>query len=192
MSDSCEKLNKQYDNKNDYFAFYGLPVQFNPDLNIIKSKFYELSKKYHPDFYANESEEKQQEVLDLSTINNKAYQVLTDPNKRLRYVLELMGVVQVDENYQLPQLFLMEMMDVNEAIMDMEFEPEAAKALEVRAEVDGIEKALFDELQQYTKQFDAGDINNQEQLLLSIKDIYYREKYVNRIQDRLLKLLSRL
>lgn len=192
MGDSCEKLNRQYDNENDYFTFYDLPVQFNPDLNAVKAKFYELSKKYHPDFYANESDEKQQEVLNLSTINNKAYQTLTDPHKRLRYILELKGVVQANENYQLPQLFLMEMMDVNEAIMDMEFEPEATKVQKAKAEVDAIEMGLFNELQQYTKQFDTGDSANQQQLLLSIKDIYYREKYVNRIQERLLKLSSRL
>ena len=71
----------------DYFEFYGLPVTFHPDAAEIKRKFYELSKKYHPDFYINEPEEKQAEVLELSTINNKAYQVLSNPQKRVHYIL---------------------------------------------------------------------------------------------------------
>ena len=47
----------------DYFEFYGLPVSFNPDPAAVKQKFYKFSKKYHPDFYINESEEKQAEVF---------------------------------------------------------------------------------------------------------------------------------
>ncbi|RZK60816.1 MAG: Fe-S protein assembly co-chaperone HscB, partial [Pedobacter sp.] len=126
----------------NYFEFYELPVQFNPDQQQVKAKFYALSKQYHPDFYANESAEKQDEVLTLSTLNNKAYQTLSNAKRRLKYVLELKGIVETDEGYQLPQSFLMEMMEVNEALMDLEFEPDADKLSQVRGEVDVIEQQL--------------------------------------------------
>lgn len=170
----------------NYFDFYDLPIQFNPDLNAIKSKFYAYSKQYHPDFFANENEDKQQEVLDLSTLNNKAYQVLSNPQKRLKYVLELKGVVETDEGYQLPQSFLMEMMDVNEALMDLEFEPDVAKLNQVYADVEEIEQNLERELLNLTHEFDTQK-NNEEQTLLSIKDLYYRQKYIHRIRERLPK-----
>ena len=83
----------------NYFELYNLPVSFNPDQNLVKQQFYALSKKYHPDFYINETEEKQQEVLELSTLNNKAFQVLKDANKRLQYVLDLEGQITEGENY---------------------------------------------------------------------------------------------
>ena len=89
----------------DYFELYGLPVTFNPDPAIIKQKFYALSKEFHPDFYINESPEKQEEVLQLSTLNNKAYQVLSDPQKRLHYILDIKGLIKEGENYVLPRLF---------------------------------------------------------------------------------------
>ncbi|RYF47962.1 MAG: Fe-S protein assembly co-chaperone HscB [Cytophagaceae bacterium] len=73
----------------NYFELYELPITFNPDQSQVKKQFYALSKKYHPDFYINEPAEKQQEVLELSTQNNKAYNVLKDPQKRLQYILEL-------------------------------------------------------------------------------------------------------
>jgi len=170
----------------DYFEFYELPVQFNPDMNAIKAKFYAFSKKYHPDFYANEAEEKQLEVLDLSTLNNKAYQVLSHPNKRLKYVLELKGIVETDEGYQLPQSFLMEMMDVNEALMDLKFEPDAEKLSQVNSDVNAIEKQLEEELNHLTKRFDENP-KDAENILLSIKDVYYRQKYINRIREHLPK-----
>ena len=72
----------------NYFEFYNIPESFHPDLAYIKKKFYELSKKYHPDFFANEDDAKQQEILELSTLNNKAYNTLNDENNRLEYILK--------------------------------------------------------------------------------------------------------
>lgn len=168
----------------DYFEFYELPVQFNPDQNIVKAKFYAFSKKFHPDFYANESEEKQQEVLELSTLNNKAYQTLSNAKKRLKYVLELKGIVATDEGYQLPQSFLMEMMDVNEALMDLEFEPDASKLDAVKKDIALIEKQLEDHLDSLLSQFDEQP-EESDNLLPQIKDVYYRQKYITRIRSRL-------
>ncbi|MEH3114636.1 Fe-S protein assembly co-chaperone HscB [Pedobacter terrae] len=168
----------------NYFDFYELPVQFYPDQNAVKAKFYALSKQFHPDFYANESEEKQQEVLDLSTLNNKAYQTLSNAKKRLKYILELKGIVEADEAYQLPQSFLMEMMDINEALMDLEFEPDAEKRMKVKLDVEAIEKDLTNELHELTKQFDNNPIESAA-LLLLIKDNFYRQKYIDRMREKL-------
>ncbi len=176
----------------DYFELYGLPVTFNPDLKLVKQKFYELSKKYHPDFYINESAEKQEEVLELSTINNKAYQVLNDPQRRLHYILVLKGQLADGENYVLPQGFLMDMMDVNEALMELQFEPDASKLEEVKGEIDQVEKGLEDELSNLTSSFDTQDPDQQEQALLAIKDLYYRNKYLLRIRESLAKMESGL
>ena len=71
-----------------------------------------MSKEYHPDFYANEDEAKQQEILELSTINNKAYLALSDAAKRLEYILKLHDLVSEGAKPQLPADFLMEMMDI--------------------------------------------------------------------------------
>ena len=170
----------------NYFDFYELPIQFNPDQNAVKTKFYALSKQFHPDFYANESEEKQQEVLDLSTLNNKAYQTLSNAKKRLKYVLELKGIVATDEGYQLSQNFLMEMMDINEALMDLEFEPDADKLAQVKLDVEAIEKELANELHDLLKQFDSNPAAS-DALLPLIKDNFYRQKYIDRIRERLVK-----
>jgi molecular chaperone HscB len=174
----------------DYFEFYGLPVSFNPDAGLVKKKFYELSKKYHPDFYINESEEKQEEVLELSTVNNKAYQVLSDPQKRLHYILELKGQLTEGENYKLPQDFLMEMMDVNESLMDLQFDPDAARLAGLKIEVDGIESGLSDKIAALTASFESEDAERQTSLLIAIKDLYYRNKYLYRIRESINKAES--
>ncbi|WP_090882944.1 iron-sulfur cluster co-chaperone HscB C-terminal domain-containing protein [Pedobacter rhizosphaerae] len=174
----------EYKSLPNYFEFYHIPVAFNPDLNAIKLQFYANSKKYHPDFFANESDEKQQEVLELSTLNNKAYQVLTSPQRRLKYVLELLGIVETDEGYKLPQDFLMDMMDINEALMDLEFEPDAAKINQLKEDVAEIAKGLDHELEHLTQAYDTSN-TDKESVLATIKDIFYRQKYVARIQEKL-------
>jgi len=172
----------------NYFELYNLPVSFNPNPQLVKKQFYALSKQYHPDFYINESEEKQEEVLELSTLNNKAFQVFKDPQKRLHYVLELKGKLVEGENYALPQSFLMEMMDVNEALMELEFDSDPAKLAELKDQTAQIEQNLAQELETLTTQFDNNSFADEETILKAIKDIYYRNKYLWRIKESLIKL----
>ncbi|MEO8796080.1 MAG: Fe-S protein assembly co-chaperone HscB [Daejeonella sp.] len=176
----------------NYFEFYNLPVLFHVNEGEVKKKFYELSKKYHPDFFANESEDKQQEILELSTLNNKAFQVLSNPLKRIEYILSLNNLMAEGDKYSLPQDFLMEMMDVNEALMEQEFEPDAGALESINTQVDEIEKSLFDELKQYTDAFDHEPKGEHESTLLKIKDIWYRQKYLLRIRESLNRFAARI
>lgn len=172
----------------NYFEFYDLPISFNPDQTVLKQKFYALSKKFHPDFYINEDQAKQDEVLEQATLNNKAFQTIKDPQKRLHYILKLKDKLTEGENYALPQDFLMEMMDVNEALMDLEFEPEASKIQAIKSEVMDLEQDLAKELNDLTAAFDAASPSEQEALLVSIKDIYFRNKYLWRIKESIARL----
>ena len=173
----------------NYFEFYGFSEVFNLDENLVKRKFYELSKIYHPDFYISDTEEKQQEILELSTVNNKAYQILSNPTKRMAYILQLHGHVVEGEKYQLPQEFLMEMMEVNEALMELEFEPDQKVLDETTEKVHNTETTLASQLSDLFMAFDQAGKEQKENLLLKIKDIYYRQKYLLRIRESLNKFV---
>jgi molecular chaperone HscB len=166
----------------NYFEFYGIAESFNPDTAAIKKQFYALSKKYHPDYFANEDDAKQQEILELSTVNNKAYQTLADPNKLLNYILKLHGLVNEGAKPQLPADFLMEMMDINERLMEIE---NAEQLAAVTAEVLAIEGDIVDELQTLTTDYPTLDDTAKESRLNDIANIYYRQKYLLRIKESL-------
>ena len=173
----------------NYFELYEIPVSFLADEILIKQRYYANSKKYHPDFFINESEDKQAEVLHLSTLNNDAYRLLTDFDKRVAYILTLTGQISDAEKFVLPPDFLMEMMDINEKMMELSANDMHAIA-DVTNEIAILEKSLNSYLQASCKQFDAHDQVEQESVLLVIKDAYYRKKYLLRIKDSLNKFAS--
>lgn len=171
----------------NYFEFYGFEEKFFIDEDALKQKFYEFSKKYHPDFHAMKSEEEQNELLELSSINNQAYKALQSFNSRLEQILINKGVLIVDEKYALAPDFLMEMMEINEAIMDLSFEPNSATLISLKQNAEEKENEIDLEIKSFTKQYDEV---KEDAILLKIKDLWYRKKYLLRIKDSLNKFAS--
>jgi molecular chaperone HscB len=165
-----------------YFEFYDIPESFHPNVNLLKKKFYELSKQYHPDFYANEADEKQQEILELSTINNKAWQTLSDPAKRLEYILRQHELLVDGAKPQLPSDFLMEMMDINEHLMEID---DAEQLAGLSNEVLAINDDINQQLDKLTADYHTLDDTAKESRLNEILDLYYRQKYLLRIKESL-------
>jgi molecular chaperone HscB len=166
----------------NYFEFYNIPETFKPDTAQLKKQFYTLSKQFHPDFFANEDDAKQQEILELSTLNNKAYQTLSDPNKLLDYILRVHNLVSEGAKPQLPADFLMDMMDLNERLMDIE---NAEQFGHISAEVAAIEGDMAEELNTLTKDYETLNDTAKESRLNDIANIYYRQKYLLRIKESL-------
>ena len=172
----------------NYFEFYNIQETFTPNQKLVKQKFYELSRTYHPDFFVNESEEKQKEILELSTFNNKAYQTLSNPDKLTEYLLSLKGEINENEKYALPEDFLLEMMDVNEALMELDVEPNLASISAIKEQVNAVESNL---LMQQKVLSDNYNTTNDASILKDIKDIYYRKKYLLRIRESINKFAAR-
>src|ERR1700761_8683655 len=172
----------------NYFEFYGLHESFTLDEAIIKKKFYQLSKQYHPDFYANEDDAKQQEILELSTINNNAYKTLSDPNKRLAYILKQHDLLEEGAKPQLPGDFLMEMMDLNERLMEIE---DAEQLGQITGEVLAIEGDITEGIAAAAAGYESLDDTAKEDRLNKIADLYFRQKYLLRIKESLDTFASR-
>ena len=173
----------------NYFEFYQIAESFAVDLAGLKKTFYELSKRYHPDFYANEAEARQLEILELSTLNNKAFQVLSNPAKRMEYILQLHNLLADGDKYQLAPDFLMDMMDLNESLMEANSKDELAR---IETQVNEIEKKLDTEKERLIIEYEKVSDSDKEKTLLLIKDIYFRTKYLLRIKDSLATFAARL
>lgn len=167
----------------NYFELYEIPLSFTVDKELVKKKFLELSRKYHPDFFVNDTTEKQQEVLELSTLNTRAFNTLSDFDKRMQYILELKDLIAEGERYQLSPDFLMDMMDINEGLMALQDAPDASKISALRKQVEGLFADLYEAVKTDIEHYREGE--TEDSVLHKIKDYYYRKKYLLRIQQSL-------
>lgn len=149
---------------------------------MLRKKYYELSRQYHPDRFSTGDNKTQMEALRMSAQVNEGFRILGDEDARLGYVLMQEGVLKTEEHYKLPPEFLMEMMELNEAVgnasMSLDMQPEAAQELQSALESWGNGIAPLRE------RYNNGD--RSPALLAGLKDYYFRKKYLQRIKERLL------
>lgn len=86
----CGKL--QPAQPSDYFSFFGLPRRFVLDRNALEKKFYEFSRKLHPDLFVRATPQEQEWSLEKSSVLNDAWRTLRDPIRRTEYILSVEGI----------------------------------------------------------------------------------------------------
>jgi molecular chaperone HscB len=156
----------------NYFELFHIPVSLRVDKNVLSKKYVELQKKFHPDFFTQATEYEQEEALERSSQVNKALKTLKDADETIKYVLQLKGLLQEEEKYQLPADFLMEMMELNEALGENSQE-----------EINRLEAEILEPVQSIILNYTEGHTSAEE--LLKVKEYYYKKKYLRRILDRL-------
>jgi len=85
----------------NYFEILGLVPSLALDPEILRERFYTLSRLTHPDRLASFPTAQGLVAARWSTAVNRAYQALRDPFARARYLLELHGLV-ADSGAQVP------------------------------------------------------------------------------------------
>ena len=202
-----------------YFDFYNIPISFKVDAAALKQTFYANSKKYHPDFFTMESVEKQAEILELSTLNTQAYKTLSNFDARMKYILELKNVLADEGKNTIPQDFLIDMMDINEALMELEFDFDPQAYQKVLSDVNSIENQQFTTIQPLIENYqneenkggntvtperdDDGaeapssqrhdkSVKAGQATLEEIKKYYLKKRYLLRIRENLSKFASLL
>ncbi len=167
----------------NYFELYGIPVLMKVESSGIKKKFYELSRKYHPDFYLSAPDDQRQEALERSSDINKAYNTFQNQDDLIRYVLKLKGLLHDEEKYELAGDFLMEVMDINEELMELEMDPNPEKVSEVESMTKTLLNKSYEDVAPVIEHYQEGVTTEKE--LLQVKEYYYRKKYMQRILDKI-------
>jgi molecular chaperone HscB len=156
----------------NYFELFELPVSFKIDKNKLAQKYFELQKKYHPDFFAQDTEHEQEQALEISSQLNKALKIFKNPDQTIKYVLQLKELLEEEEKYQLPPAFLMEMMELNEELSENSAQ-----------QVQELENQLYSEVEPIIENYDDATAATAD--LLKLKEYYFKKKYLQRILDRL-------
>ena len=156
----------------NYFELFEIPVGFKVDKATLARKYFELQKKYHPDFFTQSPEAEQEEALERSSQVNRALKIFKHEDETIKYLLQLKGLLEEEEKYQLPPAFLMEMMELNEELSDNS-----------QQKINSLEKEIYTEVKDIIEHYDDATASTPD--LLKVKEYYYKKKYLQRILDRI-------
>jgi molecular chaperone HscB len=156
----------------NYFELFDIPVSLKVDKNSLAQKYFELQKKYHPDFFTQANEYEQAEALEKSSEINKALKVLKNEMETIKYVLQLNNLLEEEEKYQLPPAFLMEVMELNEELSENSAQ-----------QIAELETQIYAPVKDIIENFKDSTTTTEE--LLQVKEYYYKKKYLQRILDRM-------
>lgn len=157
-----------------HFELFQLPITLKVDTSGLSKKYFELQRKYHPDRFGQSSEAEQEEALLVSAQINKAFKTLKDPDETIKYVLQLKGLLEEEEKYQLSPDFLMEVMELNE-----ELEEGITDA--IQAKIDQLKKELYATVETIITNYQEGISTEKE--LLQVKEYYFKKKYIDRMVE---------
>src|SRR5947208_14405041 len=100
-----------------HFELFGLAPVFGLDKEVLEKAYRDIQSQVHPDRFAHAGDAERRASLQWTTRVNEAFQVLKNPVKRARHLLELQGVdVAFETNTAMPPEFLMQQMELREKL----------------------------------------------------------------------------
>lgn len=191
----------------DYFSCFGLPRRLGIDTSVLESKFYELSRAFHPDFYQSKSDAEQTISLGNSAMLNTAYRTLRDPIQRAEYLLDLeAGAVKDIRTTPPADLFeeILELQDTLDEFRASDRASETASALRTKLHADRTaleqrQREMEAQLQQLFGRWDAlqdrGEATEQARaerslLLKDMRSILSNRTYVKNIVNDLVETIA--
>jgi molecular chaperone HscB len=118
----------------NYFEVFGLERRLAIDGTELQRRFYELSRRHHPDFHHGASAADQASALEASAQLNAAYRALRDPVGRIEYLVRLEEGRDTHEGATVkpkaPPELLAEMFEIQEALAEATAGPIDAAARE--------------------------------------------------------------
>ena len=164
----------------DYFTFFGLAPKLTLDTADLQSRFYRLSREFHPDRYARRSPAEQQYALDATALLNNAYRVLRDPVQRAEYLLSQQGFdIGQQRSNDVPPELLEEVFELNVLLEETGHRDELEQA---RARFVNMLDENDKELQGLYEKHDAS--NGDRVILQTIRGVLNRRRYIqNLVRD---------
>src|SRR5947207_7066240 len=117
MSKTSAAAGKALTSSGSYFELFGLQPGFALDAEALEAAYRDIQSQVHPDRFAHAGDAERRASLQWTTRVNEAFQVLKNPVKRARHLLELHGVdVAFETNTAMPPEVLMQQMELREKL----------------------------------------------------------------------------
>ncbi len=158
-----------------YFDWLGIEPAFEVDELSLKRAYIAKSRTVHPDHHQSV------DSVELTSYTNEAYNTLRDPLRRLRYMIAAHTKIDMEKN-ELPQSFLMQMMDVNEQIMEASMSEDMEARESCRSDIAQLRAAQLESVSDILKE-DPREIDDAKWRKLA--DYVHISRYLDRLGERL-------
>ena len=101
----------------------------------------------------------------------------------MEYILTEKKIIISDEKFQLPNHFLVQVMEVNEKLLEAKMENDVKSIEKIKAEIEHLQQTIFEPVEKIIENYQEDSTNQEE--LLQIKSYYYQKKYLKRILESL-------
>lgn len=172
----------------NHFERLGLERKFTLDEDALSQAVRTLQRKVHPDRFAAKSERERMLAAQHSTAINDAQRVLSDPTRRAIYLLQLAGRdldAQDEGRVQLDPMFLMEVIEIREAVSELEGPDAHVERRQMAREVAGRREQILNGL---GKGLDAVNWPPNDVLLDGLVQEAAQLRYLDRILDEIARL----
>lgn len=182
----------------DYFEVFGLPRRLALDETALQRRFYELSRRHHPDFHQGLSPGEQARVLERSALVNAAYRALRDPIRRIEYLVRLeegRDTKEGDAVKPAAPLLLTEMFEIQEALQEAKGGAlDEAGGVSLRERREGLE-ARYDHEEARLRgplsgAWDAAALPERPAALAALKEALATRAYLGTVMDDLAQALG--
>lgn len=173
-----------------FYRLLGLEEHLFIDAADLQNRFYELSRKLHPDRYGRKPAIEQQYSEEATSMLNDAYRTLRDPVKRAEYFLKQHGFdIGEQRTKDVPPELLEEVFDLNMALEELrEGDDSARPQLEdARDKFTGLLGEVDTELQ---RDFERYDSERDDGVLGEIRGLLNRRRYLQNLVNEVEKELS--
>lgn len=158
----------------NYFELFSLPVSFEIDISALSERYQDLQRSFHPDRFTNATDRERRLSMQQASMINEAYQTLKDPLKRSQYLLSLKDIdVSSESNTVMDTTFLMQQMELREALDDIMVASEPLLALEkFTSDIEAQIKELIVKLQSYFSDNTDDSLSQAAALSLQLQFLY--------------------
>ena len=180
----CPKCNVLQPPPKDYFQFFGIERHLAIDLAALQARFYELSRKLHPDRYSRKSAREKALSTEATAILNDGWRTLKDPLERAEYLLDAEGFPIAEQRTKdVPPELLEEVFELNMALEELRDGDASARQQLVGAR-ERFQTMLAQSDQDLEKLFVRWDSERGQSPLAAIRAVLNRRRYIsNLIRD---------
>ncbi len=163
-----------------HFELFGLPLNFDIDLQDLAQRYREMQRAVHPDRFASAADHERRLSMEKAALINDAYQILKSPQRRARYMLELQSVSFDDEkDTTLDPEFLMEQIELREALNELDGSDDAVSRL--NSIMQDIQQRISAVLQQLSTLLTNTELDDEQKA--TARKLVHQLQFLNKLQQ---------